>query len=388
MKSLLFSLLSLVVFMTSTAFAGEGKPKKEKLEPGIYAEFTTSKGVILCMLEFEKVPMTVANFVGLAEGNFKFDSIEFKKPYYDGLKFHRVIKDFMIQGGDPQGNGSGGPGYKFFDEFHPDLMHTGPGILSMANSGPSTNGSQFFITHKATPWLNNKHTVFGHVVKGQDVVNAIEQNDVMEKVKIIRVGSKAKKWKATKVFNETYNRLKAEEEERIRKQKETEERRKKYIAEIKDLSKEEFNARMFEEIKKDHPTAQQTESGLVYVIENEGDETRPVKGSKMSVHVNGTFRFDGEKFFSTYDNNQPMDFQYQIQRMVPGFEEGLEMLGKGGKGTFFLPYHMAYGAQGRPGGIPQYADLIFVIEVIDLQAADDHDHDGHDHDGHDHGHDH
>jgi peptidyl-prolyl cis-trans isomerase A (cyclophilin A) len=297
-----------------------------------------------------------------------------------------VIKDFMIQGGDPQGNGSGGPGYKFFDEFHPDLMHTGPGILSMANSGPSTNGSQFFITHKATPWLNNKHTVFGHVVKGQDVVNAIEQNDVMEKVKIIRVGRTAKKWKATKVFNETYNRLKAEEEERIRKQKETEERRKKYIEEIKDLSKEKFNARMFEEIKKDHPTAQQTKSGLVYVIENEGDETRPVKGSKMSVHVNGTFRFDGEKFFSTYDNNQPMDFQYQIQRMVPGFEEGLEMLGKGGKGTFFLPYHMAYGAQGRPGGIPQYADLIFVIEVIDLKAADDHDHDGHDHDGHDHDH--
>ncbi len=178
------------------------KPKKQKMENGLYAELTTSKGVILIKLTPEKTPLTVANFVGLSEGKIKNDAKPMGTPYYDSLKFHRVIPNFMIQGGDPLGNGTGGPGYRFKDEFVDDYKFTGPGILAMANAGPATNGSQFFITHKETPWLNNKHTIFGFVVTGQDVVNAIQQGDYILNVKIIRKGKEAKKFKADKVFTE------------------------------------------------------------------------------------------------------------------------------------------------------------------------------------------
>jgi len=196
-------LLSFLFFFSVTSEAAPfKKEKKKKLEPGLYALLQTSKGEILLQLEFEKTPLTVANFVGLAEGKIPNKAKPDGTPFYDGMKFHRVIKDFMIQGGDPNGNGSGGPGYSFKDECRDDLKHTGPGILSMANAGPGTNGSQFFITHKETAWLNGKHTIFGHVVEGQDVVNAIAQNDIIEKVKIIRKGKAAKKFKALKTFNE------------------------------------------------------------------------------------------------------------------------------------------------------------------------------------------
>jgi peptidyl-prolyl cis-trans isomerase A (cyclophilin A) len=178
------------------------KEKKPKLEKGLYAEIQTSKGNILLKLEFEKTPLTVANFVGLAEGKIKNSAKAEGVPYYDGLKFHRVIANFMIQGGDPQGNGQGGPGYSFKDEFLPEFQFTGPGILAMANAGPATNGSQFFITHKETPWLNGRHTIFGHVITGQEVVNAIQQDDTITHIKIIRKGKEAKKFKADKVFEE------------------------------------------------------------------------------------------------------------------------------------------------------------------------------------------
>ncbi len=174
--------------------------EKPKLPDGVYAEMETSKGKIILLLEFEKTPLTVANFVGLAEGtkDYSKDGGPPKaqgKPFYDGLAFHRVIPDFMVQGGDPQGNGRGGPGYQFRNEILPSLRHDRAGIFSMANAGPDTNGSQFFITHKETPWLDGKHTVFGHVVEGQDVVNKIATGDTIKTVKILRVGDKAKAFK-------------------------------------------------------------------------------------------------------------------------------------------------------------------------------------------------
>ncbi|MEI7979114.1 MAG: peptidylprolyl isomerase [Bacteroidota bacterium] len=180
--------------------------KKPKMADGLYVEMNTSKGKILLQLEMQKAPLTVANFVGLAEGKIKNDAKPLGKPYYDSLLFHRVIPNFMIQGGDPQGTGQGGPGYAFKDEFDPSLSFTGPGILAMANAGPATNGSQFFITHVQTSWLNNRHTIFGHVIEGQDVVNKITQGDYILKVKIIRKGKLAKKFKADKVFEELKNK--------------------------------------------------------------------------------------------------------------------------------------------------------------------------------------
>jgi peptidylprolyl isomerase len=194
MKKIIVTLVLLVLANVSL-FA-----KKPKLAEGLYVEMKTSKGVILMKLEMEKAPLTVANFVGLAEGKIKNDAKPLGKPYYDSLTFHRVIANFMIQGGDPAGNGQGGPGYSFKDEFDPSLSFTGAGLLAMANAGPGTNGSQFFITHKETPWLNNRHTIFGKVIEGQDVVNAIAQGDYIVKVKILRVGKIAKKYKADKVF--------------------------------------------------------------------------------------------------------------------------------------------------------------------------------------------
>jgi cyclophilin family peptidyl-prolyl cis-trans isomerase len=360
--------LSLV--MASVSFGQKGKPGK--LTPGIYAEITTNKGVIWCQLEYQKTPMTVANFVGLAEGKLSImDTISYTKAFFNGLKFHRVIKDFMIQGGDPDGTGAGGPKHRFADEIHPSLKHSGPGILSMANSGPATNGSQFFITHKETPWLDGKHTVFGHVIQGMDVVNAIEQNDEMKQVKIIRIGKPAEKWDASAVFMAEFN--KAKEAENLKMEK---------IAKIAKMTETEYATFMFGEVKAKYPTAQQSASGLVYIIENAGMEEKPAKGSSMSVHYRGTFRADGKQFDASYDRGQPMDFKYIDNKMIPGFEEGLGMLGKGGKAKLIIPYFQAYGKDGRPGAIPPFSDLVFDVEIVNISAPhnlNEGNHDGHNH---------
>ena len=202
----------MVVALTSAVFTLVCNAETKNLPDGLYAQMETSKGTILLQLEFEKTPLTIANFVGLSEGTKHYAKSPGEapkdqgKPFYDGLAFHRVIPDFMIQGGDPQGNGTGGPGYHFRNEIDPSLKHDRAGILSMANAGPDTNGSQFFITHKETPWLDGKHTVFGHVVEGQDVVNKIQKGDTIKTIKILRVGEKAKNFKGNEADFEKYSK--------------------------------------------------------------------------------------------------------------------------------------------------------------------------------------
>ncbi|MNU98144.1 putative peptidyl-prolyl cis-trans isomerase [compost metagenome] len=358
----------LLCMMTTSIFAQKVELPKDAA-PGLYAAFITTKGNIIVKLEDEKTPMTVANFVGLAEGNITlFDSIKITKPFYDGLKFHRVIKDFMIQGGDPQGTGMGGPGYQFYDETRPDLTHSGPGILSMANSGPATNGSQFFITHKETPWLNGKHTVFGHVIAGMDVVNKIEQNDVMTKVQIIRNGKAYKSWNATTIFKAAYTKVKAEEEVKKAEQARSESIEKERIAKVSKMTEDEYRVYLLAEIRKKYPNAQQTASGLVYVIEKEGNGTKASKGDNVSTHYTGTF-LNGTKFDSSRDRNQPLDFTHNVGQMIAGYDEAISILSKGGKGIFIIPYYKAYGAAGRPGAIPPYSDLVFDIELLNVTPA-------------------
>lgn len=310
------------------------------MENGIYAKFITPKGDILVKLTHDKTPGTVGNFVALAEGNLENSARPQGKPYYDGLKFHRVIPDFMIQGGCPQGIGSGGPGYKFDDEFHPELTHDAPGVLSMANAGPGTNGSQFFITHVATPWLDNNHTVFGHVVEGQDVVDAVAQGDTMDKVEIIRVGEEAQKWNAVEAFRVFDGS------------------REKRIAEEK--------AKVAAELDKVAAGFETTESGLRYQYILKGSGKQATKGSKVSVHYKGQL-LNGKVFDSSYTRKEPIEFKLGAGQVIEGWDEGIQLLKVGDKARFVIPAHLGYGSRGAGGVIPPNATLIFDVELMDVK---------------------
>ena len=307
---------------------------------GMYAKIKTNKGDIMLELEFEKTPLTVANFVGLAEGKIKNNKKELGEPYYDGLKFHRVIADFMIQGGCPDGNGMGGPGYQFPDEIHPDLKHSGPGILSMANAGPGTNGSQFFITHKETPWLDGKHTVFGKVTEGQDVVDAIAQDDKIIEIDIIRKGENAKRFDSKAIFDRELERLEKQAAEKAKKAKEA-----------------------IDALKKG---AKVTSSGLAYKIIKKGTGAKAEAGKTVSVHYTGKLS-NGTKFDSSYDRNQPIEFELGRGRVIKGWDEGISLLNVGSKATFIIPPDLAYGARGAGGVIPPNATLIFDVELVEIK---------------------
>lgn len=313
----------------------------EKQADGLYAKLETSKGDIYASLEFKKTPMTVANFVGLAEGVIANNAKPAGTPYYDGLKFHRVIPNFMIQGGCPLGTGTGGPGYKFPDEFDKSLTHKGPGILSMANAGPGTNGSQFFITHLETPWLDGKHTVFGHVVQGQDVVNKIVGNDTINKVVILRKGKEAESFDAAKVFE--YEKANAGA---------------KAAAKVK--AEAEAMALANAEALKKFESARTTSSGLKYMIEKEGAGQSPKATDQVTVYYRGTFT-DGREFDSNM-GKRPISFG--LNQVIPGWTEGLQLMKPEGKATFYIPYALAYGADGYPGVIPPKSDLIFEVELL------------------------
>ena len=356
MKKLGLTLLTIVTLLTSIAQTTYSKKdiKKMKLEKGMYAVMSTTKGDILLELEFLKTPMTVANFIGLAEGSFEHSDSVFTEPFYDGLKFHRVIPNFMIQGGDPKGNGQGGPGYTFYDEINKDLIHDGPGILSMANSGPGTNGSQFFITHKATPWLNGKHTVFGKVLQGQDIVDTIEQNDLISSITIYRFGKEAKKFKATEVFKTNYDAIKIIEKEKA-------DRLSAFLAMTQEEKKADFKKRVLVKF----PKAVQTESGLMYVVEKTGTGESPsANGTKVKVHYSGYYLDGGEKFDSSVDRGSPFQFNCGQKRVIAGWDEGVPLMNKGAKYKLIIPYWLGYGPNGG-GPIPAYSDLLFDVELLD-----------------------
>lgn len=309
------------------------------MQDGLYAKFNTSKGEIVVNLEFEKTPGTVGNFVALAEGNLENSAKPQGTPYYNGLKFHRVIPDFMIQGGCPQGTGTGDPGYKFDDEFHPDLKHSGPGVLSMANAGPGTNGSQFFITHIETSWLDGKHTVFGNVIDGQKVVDTIAQDDVIETLEILRVGEAAKNFNAIEAFR-TFEGA-----------------REKRVAEEREAKRTELEklAAGFDE----------TTSGLKYKIIQKGSGKKAEKGNNVSVHYKGQLA-DGTVFDSSYKRNKPLDFKVGIGQVIAGWDEGICLLNVGDKARLVIPSDLGYGSAGAGGVIPPNATLVFDVELMDV----------------------
>lgn len=318
---------------------------------GIFAEFETSKGKIVVQLEYKKTPVTVANFISLVEGTNPQVGENYKgKKFYDGLKFHRVIsklngdaQDFMIQGGDPLGNGSGGPGYAFKDEIT-DLKHHKAGILSMANSGPKTNGSQFFITLKDTPWLDGKHTVFGIVSSGMEVVNSILKDDLIKSVVIVRKGADAKKFDASKIFA-TYFANKDVEE--------------KAQAELDAKERAIKNAAALKEFENGKTTA----SGLKYIVLQEGTGAKPTATSNVKVHYTGLLT-DGKVFDSSVQRGQPIDFG--LNQVIPGWTEGLQLMPEGSKYKFYIPYNLAYGDRAMGSVIPAKSDLIFEVELIKI----------------------
>ncbi len=307
------------------------------MQEGLYAQIKTNKGEIILILHHDKAPGTVANFINLSEGKIKNSHKPMNVPYYDGLKFHRVIPDFMIQTGCPNGTGTGDPGYKFDDEFHPELRHNKPGILSMANSGVSTNGSQFFITHVATNWLDDKHTVFGEVVEGLDIVNEIQQDDVIDSIIILRVGDEAEKWNSTDVFNNFKNK-------------------KEILIKQRQLKEQQI----IENLSKDFEV---TPSGLRYKILNKGNGDSPTKGDKVKVHYKGML-IDETVFDSSYKRNQPIEFNVGIGQVIPGWDEGIMLLKKGEKAKFIIPSNLGYGEAGAGGVIPSNATLVFEVELL------------------------
>ena len=366
MKRILILLLALTIFSCD---------KHKDLKDGLYAEIKTNKGTILLQLEMDKAPVTVANFVSLAEGKNKFVTNESLKgkPFFNGLQFHRVLADFMIQGGDPDGNGSGGAGYNFKDEFT-DLKHDKPGVLSMANSGPTTNSSQFFITHLATPWLDGKHTVFGHVIeKGMDVVNKIQQGDLIKTITIVRKGDAAKKFDAVKIFTDYFSN-KAENDA---KQAMTDAENMKINAE-KFKAVEDANVTEFAKLKSE---STKLPSGLQMKFLTKGTGKKPENGANVFVHYAG-FLENGKLFdssiediarkFGKFDQNRADAKQYTPlpcsagnYQFIPGFNEGLSKMNIGDKVMLFIPNNLAYGEAGAGDAIPPNANIIFQVELLD-----------------------
>ena len=319
----------------------------ESLPNGVYAKMETSKGEMIIQFFDKEAPVTVANFVGLAQGTIENTAKPKGTPYYDGIIFHRVIKDFMIQGGDPTGTGMGDPGYKFDDEKN-DLKHEGKGFLSMANSGPNTNGSQFFITEVPTPWLDGRHTIFGKVIQGLETIDAIanvekgsqdkpKEDILINKVTIFTKGEEYQNYNAEKIFNEGKNKIKE--------------------------NNQTLETKKFEQIKEG---MQQTPSGLYYKITKQGEGKRAEKGNVVAVHYSGKL-VSGQEFDNSFRRGQPIEFPVGIGQVIRGWDEGILLLKEGDAATFLIPPDLGYGARGAGGVIPPNAWLIFDVELVKVK---------------------
>ena len=338
-----FTPAALAGLMAFSVFTATAAPKDSALGEGLFARIRTNRGEIIVRLEYSRTPLAVCSFVGLAEGALTATG---GKPFYDKLTFHRVIPDFMIQGGDPTGTGSGGPGYKFPDEIDPELLHDGPGILSMANAGPGTNGSQFFITHKATPWLNGKHTVLGRVVDGQGIVDAIRQGDIIETLSIVRNGSAARSFKTDQAAFDGYLKDAA-----AASQTRTKAKRDADLAQI--ASK--------------WPAAVVSPTGLRSVILKQGSGQKPLPGARASVAYRGMF-LSGTVFDASSSHGGPIEFRMGVDRLLPGWEEALLDMKAGEKRLVIMPPELAFGERGSgDGAIPGNAFLVFEFELVKVQ---------------------
>ncbi len=340
-KLFLLPLIAATILMT-----GSCKPmdadKVLKGKDGLFAQISTYRGDIFVELYYKDAPLTVTNFVGLAEGTLDASK---GKDFYKGLKFHRVIADFMIQGGDPRGNGSGGPGYGFPDEISDKYKFDGAGVLAMANAGKgtNTNGSQFFITHVATPWLDGNHTIFGHVVdkESQKIVDSIKQGDIIKEVKIFRRGDEAKKFTASQ---DDWNKCLADCKKKNQE------------------AKEKANAAKIAEVEKKFPGFAKDENGIYYKVTRAGNGAKCGKGKNVATEYKGYF-VDG-RVFDQSAGRGPLEFTTAAGQMIPGFDIMVQDMQVGEKRTVVLPPDQAYGDRGIQGVIPGGAYLAFDIELV------------------------
>jgi len=339
----IFAALSALLFAKTKEGNNAQNEKDTTMKDGLYAVMHTSKGDIKLQLEFEKTPLTTTNFVGLAEGKIQNLAKEIGEPFYDGFVFHRVIPNFMIQGGDPTGTGRGGPGYTFPDEIIPELKHTS-GVLSMANAGPGTNGCQFFITHSPQPHLDGKHTVFGKVISGMDVVNSIQKGDKIDSVTILRIGEKAQEFAADQKQFETL------------------------LSNYEDMENQrtaETNKKVMSDIKNKYPNLLEAKEGYYYIIEKEGENGKtPEKGKIVSAHYTGKF-LDGTVFDSSQKRG-PFKFNVGTGQVISGWDFAFLGMKKGEKRILILPPDLAYGVRGAGGVIPPNAWLVFDVELLDF----------------------
>tara|TARA_R110001632_G_scaffold66891_4_gene157355 strand:+ start:18457 stop:19554 length:1098 start_codon:yes stop_codon:yes gene_type:complete len=361
MKKLVYFLISLALFSACE------KAAYKDLEDGLYAGIETEKGTIIVELYADEVPLTVANFITLAEGTNPKVVDSLKGRYYDGLTFHRLVKDFIVQGGDPLANGRGGPGYTFYDEFNPKLRHDSKGVLSMANSGVNSNGSQFFITYKPTPWLDGYtqndelkdcsnprvgcHSVFGKVVSSLDVLDSLAQTDIIKKIEIVRKGAAAKGFDAVKVFEEEFSRGAEKEKQRLAELEKLETERLEKFLKDKEVFYEKMN------VKK----AKKQASGLQILTFKTG------KGKKFNSAISTTINYtiylaDGTKVQST-EGGTPFEFTYDKRPLITGVKEAISKMREGGKVRLFIPYYLGYGENGG-GPFPKKADIVFDLELL------------------------